>query len=214
MGLFSWKCRNCAAAIASASDFTNTTNLWMGDAIALKKDGSPLVWGHYDGYGRIDCALTNKLVEVDRGANAEHCYPDKKFKSIANPEIYHLDCYLASGAQEHREPSTYDSGQGGFTESLPDNPKPAYHRAIDSWRTTAGVLLEELGLDYLEEASDLLLQEPSEFQTIVKNLLPGDTSARVSMYQVHKVSHQAAGLCGIHPEVMAWAATREDRNES
>jgi hypothetical protein len=210
MGLFSWKCRNCNGAIASRSDFTDTTTAWMQDAIVLDKSGHPLIWGHYDGYGRIDCALTDRLVEFDRGNYIEHCYQDEKFSSVYHPEIYHLDCYLERGAQESRGPSKNAECQGGFTESLPDSSRPQRHPVIWAWRTTAEVVHTELGLDSLEEASDLLATSSYEFGVIIGNLT-AEGDDKEELFGFHYTSHAAAKLCGIHPELMSWAAQQGER---
>lgn len=106
MGFFSQECRGCehsAISIHAAND----ANTWMTNIVTLNPDGTTIL-GEYDGYGRIE-TTTGSIVEDAVGYGAE---------------IWHQDCWKATGSPAYTGPSPDSDDQGYFFEDADYNHQP------------------------------------------------------------------------------------------
>lgn len=101
MGFFSWNCKHCGFSVRGVTSFSD---IWMKNVVVLAKDAS-IVFGEYDGYGRVDCAFG----EVSICEN----YPSKI-------SVYHRDCWEIAGRPTDPTIITEHSTGEGFSDSADD----------------------------------------------------------------------------------------------
>ncbi len=122
MGLFSYLCA-CNHPLLSPYA-TNEVNVWMNDTVAVLPDGR-VIAGEYDGYGRLDTAVTALVGEYDRCDDGE--------PELEGCTVWHRACWELAGSPvefKGASPSAPDQGYFFVTEHEHSVPRPTAERPV------------------------------------------------------------------------------------